>query len=59
VRAAADAEGMDGNRIKFFLRAMVFAGGTEEEARKRVSVEGGLARFSGLANVDVSVYPLN
>jgi hypothetical protein len=45
---------------------MVFVGRTEEEGRTKyedgrrlVSVEGGLARFSGLANVDMSVYPLD
>jgi alkanesulfonate monooxygenase SsuD/methylene tetrahydromethanopterin reductase-like flavin-dependent oxidoreductase (luciferase family) len=66
VRAAAVAQGRDGSAIKFFLGAMVFVGKTEDEgkakyaaARKLVSVEGGLARFSGLANIDMSVYPLD
>lgn len=66
VRAAAAAEGRDPQSIKFFLGAMLFIGRTQEEAeakfeaaRKLVSVEGGLARFSGLANIDMSVYPID
>ncbi|RDW74809.1 hypothetical protein BP6252_05951 [Coleophoma cylindrospora] len=66
VRAAAAAEGRDPQSIKFFLGAMLFIGRTQEEAeakyeaaRKLVSIEGGLARCSGLANLDLSLYPID
>ncbi|RDW63906.1 luciferase-like protein [Coleophoma crateriformis] len=66
VRAAAAAAGRDPQAIKFFLGAMPFLGRTREEAeekfeaaRKRASIQGGLARFSGFVNVDMSVYPVD
>lgn len=66
VRAVTAAQGRDPESIKFFLGAMPFIGRTQEEAqakfeaaRKLVSIEGGLARFSGLANIDMSVYPID
>lgn len=66
VRAAAAAHGRDPKSIKFFQNAMLFIGKTEEEAKakferakKFVSIEGGLTRFSGFANIDMSKYPLD
>jgi FMN-dependent oxidoreductase (nitrilotriacetate monooxygenase family) len=66
VREMAAAQGRDPQSIKFFLGAMVFVGRTQEEAeakfnsaRSRASIEGGLARFSGLSNIDMSVYPID
>jgi alkanesulfonate monooxygenase SsuD/methylene tetrahydromethanopterin reductase-like flavin-dependent oxidoreductase (luciferase family) len=66
VRAAAVAEGRDPHSIKFFQGAMLFIGRTVEEAqakfetaRKFCSIEGGLTRFSGFVNVDMSVFPVN
>lgn len=45
---------------------MPFLGRTQEEAeakfeaaRARVSIQGGLTRFSGFANIDMSVYPMD
>ncbi|KAH8678283.1 coenzyme dependent N5,N10-methylene tetrahydromethanopterin reductase [Xylariales sp. PMI_506] len=64
VRAAAKAEGRDPQSIKFFLGTMPFIGRTVEEAqekferaRKYCSIEGGLTRFSGFVNIDMSVFP--
>ena len=64
VRAAAAAEGRDTQSIKFFLGTMPFIGRTLEEAqakferaRKFCSIEGGLTRFSGFVNLDMSKYP--
>lgn len=66
VRAAAAARGRDPESLKFFQGAMLFIGRTVEEAqekfekaRKYVSIEGGLTRFSGFVNVDMSVFPIN
>lgn len=66
VRAAAAAHGRDPSSIKFFQGAMLFIGRTVEEAQAKFerakgfcSVEGGLARLSGLINVDLSVYPID
>jgi alkanesulfonate monooxygenase SsuD/methylene tetrahydromethanopterin reductase-like flavin-dependent oxidoreductase (luciferase family) len=64
VRAAAAAEGRDPQSIKFFLGTMPFIGRTLEEAqakfqraREFCSIEGGLTRFSGFVNLDMSKYP--
>lgn len=64
VRAAAAAQGRDPQSIKFFLGTMPFIGRTLEEAqakferaRKFCSIEGGLTRFSGFVNLDMSKYP--
>ncbi|KAE9372766.1 bacterial luciferase-like protein [Stipitochalara longipes BDJ] len=50
----------------FFLVTMPFLGRTQEEAeakfeaaRKRASIQGGLTRFSGFANIDMSGYPID
>ncbi len=66
VRAAAAAQGRDPQSIKFFIVTMPFIGRTKEEAeakfekaRKNVSIQGGLTRFSGFANVDLSKFPLD
>jgi len=66
VRDAAKAQGRDPQSIKFFLVTMPFLGRTQEEAeekfeaaRKRASIQGGLTRFSGFANIDMSVYPVD
>jgi alkanesulfonate monooxygenase SsuD/methylene tetrahydromethanopterin reductase-like flavin-dependent oxidoreductase (luciferase family) len=66
IRAVTAAYGRDPQSVKFYLGAMLFIAPTEEEAkakyeaaRKLVSIEGGLARFSGLGNIDMSVYPID
>jgi alkanesulfonate monooxygenase SsuD/methylene tetrahydromethanopterin reductase-like flavin-dependent oxidoreductase (luciferase family) len=66
VRAEAVANGRDPNSIKFYLGAMLFIGKTLEEAqakfekaRKYCSIEGGLTRFSGFVNVDMSQFPID
>ena len=66
VRNAAAATGRDPQSVKFFVGAMPFLGRTQEEAeekfeaaRKRASIQGGLARFSGFVNTDMSVFPMN
>ena len=66
VRAQAVAEGRDPSSIKFFLGIMPIIGRTLEEAeeklaaaRSRISVNGGLARFCGFTNVDLSAYAID
>lgn len=66
VRAKALEEGRDPASIKFFLSIMPVIGRTIEEAeekfqraRKNISVNGGLARFCGFTNVDLSGYALD
>ncbi|KFA70190.1 hypothetical protein S40285_04415 [Stachybotrys chlorohalonatus IBT 40285] len=66
VRAQAVSEGRDPSDIKFFLGIMPIISRTLEEAeakleaaRKRVSVNGGLARFCGFTNVDLSSFELD
>jgi alkanesulfonate monooxygenase SsuD/methylene tetrahydromethanopterin reductase-like flavin-dependent oxidoreductase (luciferase family) len=66
VRESAAEHGRDPQSIKFFLGAMPFLGRTKEEAeekfasaKKRASIGGGLARFSGFVNVDMSVFPID
>lgn len=61
VRAKAAEEGRDPHSIKIFLGIMPIIGRTMEEAqakfeaaRKRVSVQGGLARFGNFTTVDLS-----
>lgn len=61
VRARAVAEGRDPSAIKFFLSIMPILGRTTEEAeakfqaaKERASINGGLARFCGFTNVDLS-----
>ncbi|RDI86725.1 hypothetical protein Vi05172_g3155 [Venturia inaequalis] len=66
VRAKAVEQGRDPSSVKFFLGIMPFIGRTQEEAeakfekaRKYASVNGGLARFSGFTNVDLSQYEVD
>lgn len=66
VRAKAVEEGRDPSSIKFFLGIMPIIGRTLEEAeakleaaRKRISLNGGLARFCGFTNVDLSAYAVD
>ena len=66
VRARAAELGRDPADIKFFLGIMPIIGRTLEEAeaklaaaRERVSVNGGLARFCGFTNVDLSGYAID
>lgn len=61
VRARAVEEGRDASSIKFFLGIMPILGRTQgeaeakfETAKKNISVTGGLARFCGFTNVDLS-----
>lgn len=63
VRLKAVLEGRSPSSIKFFLGIMPIIGRTIEEAeakyeraKKYVSINGGLARFSGFTNVDLSQY---
>lgn len=64
VRAEADAIGRDGSKIKFFVGILPVIGKTLEEAQekyetamKNVHAVGGMARFSGFTNLDLSQYP--
>lgn len=66
VRAKALEQGRDPSSIKFFLGIMPIIGRTIEEAeaklaaaKQRVSVNGGLARFCGFTNVDLSAYTID
>jgi alkanesulfonate monooxygenase SsuD/methylene tetrahydromethanopterin reductase-like flavin-dependent oxidoreductase (luciferase family) len=66
VRSQAAAEGRDPSDVKFFLGIMPIIGRTVEEAeaklekaRKNLSVNGGLARFCGFTNVDLSPYAID
>ncbi|EHL01389.1 putative monooxygenase moxC [Glarea lozoyensis 74030] len=66
VRAKAAAEGRDPSSIKFFLGIMPILGRTQEEAeaklataKARLSINGGLARFCGFTNVDLSAYEVD
>ena len=66
VRAKAVEEGRDPSTIKFFLGIMPILGRTLEEAqeklaaaRKNLSVSGGLARFCGFTNCDLSAYAID
>jgi alkanesulfonate monooxygenase SsuD/methylene tetrahydromethanopterin reductase-like flavin-dependent oxidoreductase (luciferase family) len=61
VRAKAVEEGRKPDSVKFFLGIMPILGRTVEEAeaklekaRANFSVQGGLARFCGFTNVDLS-----
>jgi Luciferase-like monooxygenase len=64
VRAEADAQGRDGSKIKFFVGILPVIGKTVEEAQakykqalKDAHAVGGMARFSGFTNLDLSQYP--
>ncbi|KAH6664853.1 luciferase-like domain-containing protein [Halenospora varia] len=64
VRAEADRQGRDGSKIKFFVGILPVLGRTMEEARSKyetamsnVHAVGGMARFSGFTNLDLSLYP--
>lgn len=66
VRAKAVELGRDPYSIKIFLGIMPIIGRTMEEAeekfeaaRKRVSIEGGLARFGNFTTVDLSGFPID
>lgn len=64
VRQEAFKQGRDGAKIKFFIGILPFIGRTleeaqakYEEAKKNVHSIGGMSRFSGFTNVDLSQYP--
>ena len=64
VRAEADSQGRDGSKIKFFVGILPVLGKTVEEAQakykqalKDAHAVGGMARFSGFTNLDLSQYP--
>jgi alkanesulfonate monooxygenase SsuD/methylene tetrahydromethanopterin reductase-like flavin-dependent oxidoreductase (luciferase family) len=66
VRAEAAKNGRDPSSIKFFAGISPVIGRTQEEAeakfeawRENIDVIGGLAKFSGYTNIDMSVYPLD
>jgi alkanesulfonate monooxygenase SsuD/methylene tetrahydromethanopterin reductase-like flavin-dependent oxidoreductase (luciferase family) len=66
VRAEAVKNGRDPSSIKFFAGISPIIGRTQEEAeakfeawRENIDVIGGLAKFSGYTNIDMSVYPLD
>jgi alkanesulfonate monooxygenase SsuD/methylene tetrahydromethanopterin reductase-like flavin-dependent oxidoreductase (luciferase family) len=66
VRAKAAEEGRDPSDIKFFLGIMPIIGRTVEEAeaklaaaKARISINGGLARFCGFTNVDLSGFDVD
>ena len=66
VRAKAVEEGRDPASVKIFLGIFPIIGKTQEEAdtkfaiaRERCSINGGLARFCGFTNVDLSGFPLD
>jgi FMN-dependent oxidoreductase (nitrilotriacetate monooxygenase family) len=66
VRAKAVEEGRDPSSVKFFLGIMPIIGRTAEEAeaklaeaKKNISVNGGLARFCGFTNCDLSGYDVD
>jgi alkanesulfonate monooxygenase SsuD/methylene tetrahydromethanopterin reductase-like flavin-dependent oxidoreductase (luciferase family) len=64
VREEANKLGRDGSAIKFFLGILPVIGRTMEEAQAKYDLakslahaEGGMARFSGFTNLDLSHYP--
>lgn len=64
VRENANAQGRDGSKIKFFVGILPVLGRTVEEAQakydqalKDAHAVGGMARFSGFTNLDLSKYP--
>jgi alkanesulfonate monooxygenase SsuD/methylene tetrahydromethanopterin reductase-like flavin-dependent oxidoreductase (luciferase family) len=66
VRGEADRQGRDGSKIKFFVGILPVIGKTVEEAEakyaqalKDAHAVGGMARFSGFTNLDLSQYPTN
>jgi alkanesulfonate monooxygenase SsuD/methylene tetrahydromethanopterin reductase-like flavin-dependent oxidoreductase (luciferase family) len=63
---AVAANGKDPSTIKFFAAIMQIRGWTVEEAqtkyeaaKKNISVEGGLVKFSSYKNVDMSQFPMD
>jgi alkanesulfonate monooxygenase SsuD/methylene tetrahydromethanopterin reductase-like flavin-dependent oxidoreductase (luciferase family) len=66
VRAEAEKNGRDPQSIKFFAGISPIVGRTLEKAqakyeacRANIDIIGGLAKFSGFTNLDMSVYPLD
>ena len=66
VRAEAAKNGRDPKSIKFFAGISPIIGRTLEEAhakydacRAKIDIIGGLAKFSGYTNIDMSIYPLD
>jgi len=66
VRAEAQKNGRDSQSIKFFAGISPIIGRTLEEAhakyeacRANIDIIGGLAKFSGYTNLDMSIYPLD
>jgi alkanesulfonate monooxygenase SsuD/methylene tetrahydromethanopterin reductase-like flavin-dependent oxidoreductase (luciferase family) len=66
VRAEAQKNGRDPSTIKFFAGISPIVGRTLEEAqakyeacRANIDIIGGLAKFSGYTNIDMSAYPLD
>ncbi|RDW58429.1 hypothetical protein BP5796_12359 [Coleophoma crateriformis] len=64
VREEANKLGRDGSAIKFFHGILPIIGRTVEEAQAKYELakslahsEGGMARFSGFTNLDLSQYP--
>ena len=64
VREEANKLGRDGSAIKFFHGILPIIGRTMEEAQAKYELakslahsEGGMARFSGFTNLDLSQYP--
>lgn len=66
VRAEAVKNGRDPKSVKFFAGVSPIIGRTLEEAqakfdsyKKSIDIFGGLAKFSGYTNIDMSKYPLD
>lgn len=66
VRAEAGKHGRDPKSIKFFVEISPIIGRTLEEAeakyaewKKNIDIIGGLAKFSGYTNIDMSKFPLD
>jgi alkanesulfonate monooxygenase SsuD/methylene tetrahydromethanopterin reductase-like flavin-dependent oxidoreductase (luciferase family) len=66
VRAEAAKNGREPSSIKFFAGISPIIGRTQEEPeakfeawRENIDVIGGLAKFSGYTNIDMSVFPLD